>query len=54
MSEKKIKRVYKDYLNDILTSIAKIFEFTEGISFQEFSYDRKTSHAVTRCFEIIG
>lgn len=55
MSEKtKRKRVYKDYLNDIKTSIAEIQEFTGDMSFEGFSSDRKTSHAVTRCFEIIG
>ena len=55
MSEQPIrKRVYKDYLNDIKTSISEIQEFTEGMSFEKFSYDRKTSHAVIRCFEIIG
>ena len=55
MSKKiKNKRVYQDYLNDINTSIAEILEFTEGMNFEEFSFDRKTSHAVTRCFEIIG
>jgi len=55
MSEQtKSKRVYKDYLNDIKTSISEIREFTVGITFEEFSYDRKTIHAVVRCFEIIG
>lgn len=55
MSEQtKSKRIYKDYLNDIKTSIGEIREFTVGMSFEEFSSDRKTSHAVTRCFEIIG
>jgi uncharacterized protein with HEPN domain len=55
MSEQlKRKRVYKDYLNDIKISIAEIQEFTEGMSFEQFSYDRKTTHAVIRCFEIIG
>ena len=55
MSEhKKTKRVYKDYLKDIRTSISEIQEFSAGMTFEEFSYDRKTIHAVVRCFEIIG
>ena len=55
MSEqRKNNRVYKDYLNDIKDSITEIREFTVGMSFEEFSYDRKTFHAVVRCFEIIG
>ncbi len=48
------KRVYKDYLDDIKTSITDIKEFTKDMSFEGFSCDRKTSHAVIRCFEIIG
>lgn len=55
MSEhKKNKRVYRDYLKDIRTSISEIQEFSAGMTFEEFSYDRKTIHAVVRCFEIIG
>ena len=50
----KAKRVYKDYLKDIRTSIFEIQEFSAGMTFEEFSYDRKTIHAVVRCFEIIG
>jgi uncharacterized protein with HEPN domain len=53
-SQVKKKRVFKDYLNDIKTSISEIREFTTGMTFEEFSYDRKTIHAVIRCFEIIG
>jgi len=55
MSEqKKTKRIYKDYLKDIRASISDIQEFSSGMTFEEFSYDRKTIHAVVRCFEIIG
>ena len=55
MSEQtKTKRVYKDYLKDIKTSISEIQEFSADMTFEEFSYDRKTIHAVVRCFEIIG
>ncbi|MCK4764107.1 MAG: DUF86 domain-containing protein [Candidatus Aminicenantes bacterium] len=55
MSDKpKRKRVYKDYLNDINVSIEEIQEFTSNMSYKDFFLDRKTSHAVVRCFEIIG
>ncbi|MGE5341791.1 MAG: DUF86 domain-containing protein [Candidatus Omnitrophota bacterium] len=55
MPEKtKRKRIFKDYLNDIKTSIDEIQEFTAGMTFEEFSFDRKTIHAVIRCFEIMG
>lgn len=55
MSDKpKSKRIYKDYLNDINTSIEEIQEFTSNMSYKDFFFDRRTSHAVVRCFEIIG
>jgi uncharacterized protein with HEPN domain len=52
--KKKRKRVYRDYLDDIRVSIVDIRDFTDGLNFYEFSYSRKTTHAVIRCFEIIG
>ena len=41
-------------MEDILHSIDKISEYTNGISFNEFLNDSKTSDAVIRNFEIIG
>src|SRR3972149_9585374 len=49
-----MKRDYKLYLTDILSAIESIEKFTEGISFEEFKKDDKTSSAVIRKFEIIG
>ncbi len=55
MSEqKKRKRIYRDYLDDIRIAIDEIEEFTREMDYDAFSHDRKTSHAVIRCFEIIG
>ena len=48
------KRVYIDYLNDILDSILKIEQFTKDMEFNHFKDDVKTSYAVIRAFEIIG
>lgn len=48
------KRDYKLYLEDILESIEKIKEYTNGLSYKEFSKDEKTIDAVVRNFEIIG
>ncbi len=48
------KRVYIDYLDDILDSILKIEQFTEDMEFNHFKNDFKTSYAVIRAFEIIG
>jgi len=42
------------FLDDILESIDAIFEFTEGMEFNDFKNDRKTYHAVIKEFEIIG
>lgn len=41
-------------LNDIADAIQNIFEFTRGISFEEYSSDIKTRHAVEHNFMIIG
>ena len=42
------------YIKDILEAISKIEEFTEGMSFEDFIKDDKTSSAVIRKLEIIG
>ena len=41
-------------LSDILESIDRIPQYIEGLSFDDFSNDRKTIDAVVRNFEIIG
>ena len=41
-------------LSDILEAIEKIKKYTEGLNFEKFSEDSKTSDAVIRNFEIIG
>ena len=42
------------YLSDILDSGGAIQEFVKGLSFEQFSNDRKTYSAVIREFEVIG
>ena len=42
------------YLEDISESGHAIFEYVQGMSFDEFCRDRKTFSAVIREFEIIG
>ena len=49
-----MKRDYKLFLLDILQSCQFIQEFVEGMDFDEFVHDEKTSSAVIRKFEIIG
>ena len=43
-----------DYLQDIIDSISDIADFTEGMSFEGFSRDKKTVNAVLRSVEVIG
>ena len=49
-----MKRTYKDYLLDILSSIQEIEEFIAGMTFEEFVQDRKTVNAVIRSLEVMG
>jgi uncharacterized protein with HEPN domain len=49
-----VKRVYTDYIQDILDSIQDIENFIQGLSFDAFKEDRKTINAVVRSIEIIG
>ena len=47
-------RDYSVYLEDINFAIDLVNDFLAGISFQEFSSDKKTQSAVIRQLEIIG
>ena len=48
------RRDYKDYLQDIGDSIDDIKSFTGGMTFEDFTMDRKTINAVIRSIEVIG
>jgi uncharacterized protein with HEPN domain len=47
-------REYKLFLEDILLSMERIFEYIHDYSFIDFKKDYKTVDAVIRNFEIIG
>ena len=49
-----MKRKSSLYIKDILEAMKKIEEFTQGMSFEDFIKDDKTSSAVVRKLEIIG
>jgi len=49
-----MKRDYRDYLQDIVTAVKEVTEWTDGLSFQQFTQDRKTVNAVIRSLEVIG
>lgn len=48
------KRRDIDYLGDIEEAMRLIATYTEGLTFDEFTQDRKTQDAVVRNLEIIG
>ena len=50
----KSKRVYTDYLRDILEACEKASQFVEGLSYETFRSDEKTQYAVVRALTIIG
>ncbi len=49
-----MKRIFLDYLEDILTAIDEINDFTRGYTAATFTDDRKTINAVIRSLEVIG
>jgi len=48
------KKIYTDYIRDILNSIDEIETFVKEMSFEEFIQDKKTVNAVIRSLEVIG
>jgi len=49
-----MNKKYTLFLNDIKNAIISIESFVEGMNFEQFINDDKTSSAVIRKFEIIG
>ncbi len=49
-----MRRDYKLFLRDIIDAMKAIENFVEGMTFDDFIKDDKTSSAVIRKFEIIG
>jgi uncharacterized protein with HEPN domain len=47
-------RDHRQQIDDILTAISYIREYISGMSFDNFSDDRKTQDAVIRNLEVIG
>lgn len=47
-------RSAKLLIEDILASADKIQRYTAGMTFEQFTFDEKTTDAVARNFEIIG
>ena len=49
-----MSRSLRLYLEDILSSSAKILRYTEGMTFEDFIRDERTYDAVLRNLQIIG
>ena len=49
-----MSRSLRLYLEDILTSGAKLIRYTQGMNFEEFIADERTFDAVVRNLQIIG
>ena len=47
-------REFLDYIEDVLTSMDKAEKFVQGMSYDDFLADDKTSFATLRALEIIG
>jgi uncharacterized protein with HEPN domain len=48
------KRIYLDYLNDLLDALQKSQQFITNMDYREFAQDDKTIFAVIRALEIVG
>ena len=48
------KREYGDFIQDIFDCIVDVEDFTQGMEFDSFRKDRKTTFAVVRAVEVIG
>lgn len=49
-----MKRVYDDYLQDMLSNAERAIRFSEGANYDAFIKDDKSVYAVIRAIEIIG
>ncbi len=49
-----MSRIYSHYLSDMVDSCEHIRSYVAGMTFDEFTADRKTVDAVARNLEIIG
>jgi len=48
------KRVYDDYVRDILDAIDEVIEFAKGLELEQLRGDRKTINAIIRSLEVAG
>ena len=48
------RRVYSDYVRDILEEIHLVIQFVQGMTFDDFLSDRKTQRAIEKCLGNMG
>ena len=48
------RRVYSDYVRDILEEIQLVMEFAKNITIDDFLGDRKTQRAIEKCLGNMG
>ena len=48
------RRVYSDYVRDILEEIHLVIEFTQGMTFDDLLSDIKTQRAIEKCLGNMG
>ncbi|MFQ6128535.1 MAG: DUF86 domain-containing protein [Thermoplasmata archaeon] len=49
-----MRRTYRDYVEDILSSLQEVEDFTMDMDFESLIADRKTINAVIRSLEVMG
>ncbi|MBU0568137.1 DUF86 domain-containing protein [bacterium] len=49
-----MKREFLDYVDDIIEAMTNAAAFVEGMKYEDFARDIKTTYAVVRSLEIVG
>jgi len=49
-----VRRLFEDYLRDMLENAENALSFVEGLNYDDFCKDEKAVYVVIRSFEIIG
>ena len=47
-------REISDYIEDIISAVSDVEDFTRGMSYESFVSDKKTVNAVIRSLEVLG
>lgn len=50
----KRKRIYSDYVRDIYEEIQLVIAFTQGMTYDDYLWDKKTQRAIEKCLGNMG